>query len=126
MDRMHQERVPPDPDTCAHVFSAYVNRDCFTTAMEALQVMSINMLPQQDIQKYKTIFEQDFIYAEDSEADLRALNLFKDSNEIHAVALFNLRWCAMAGNQISWLTGQSHWVQQLAATNRSSTWRGGQ
>ncbi|CAI9270446.1 unnamed protein product [Lactuca saligna] len=121
MDRMHQERVPPDPDTCAHVFSAYVNRDCFTTAMEALQVMSINMLPQQDIHKYKTIFEQDFIYAEDSEADLRALNLFKDSNEIHAVALFNLRWCAMAGNQISWLTGQSHWVQQLAATNRSST-----
>lgn len=118
MDRMHKERVPPDPETCGHVVSAYVNREFFTTAMEALQVMSIHMIPQEDINKNREIFEEDFIYSEDSEAESRALDLFKDSNENLAVALLNLRWCAMAGYRILWLTGQSRWVKRLSDTNR--------
>lgn len=119
MDRMHKERVTPDPATCSHVFSAYVNRGFHNTAMDALQVISIHMLSQEQeyIDENKTFFENEFIYAEDSEAESRVLNLFKDSNENLAVALLNLRWCAMSGNPISWSTGQSQWVKRLAATN---------
>ncbi|KAI3797047.1 hypothetical protein L1987_39737 [Smallanthus sonchifolius] len=62
--------------------------------MEALQVMSIHMLSEYDINKNKTIFEE-LIYAEDSEAESRALDLFKDSKENLAVALLNLRWASI-------------------------------
>ncbi|KAF5767185.1 putative tetratricopeptide-like helical domain superfamily [Helianthus annuus] len=116
MDRMHKEGVPPDPATCGHVFTTYVNQGFYNTAMEALQVMSIHMLSEEDINKNKTVFEE-LIYAEDSEAESRALDLFKDSKENVAVALLNLRWCAMVGNPISWLTDQSQWVKRLSATN---------
>ncbi|KAK1406662.1 hypothetical protein QVD17_42169 [Tagetes erecta] len=116
MDRMHKQRVRPDPTTCGNVFTAYVNQGFYNTAMEALQVMSIHMLSEEDINKNKTVFEE-LIYAEDSEAELRILNLFKDSKEDVAVALLNLRWCAMVGNPISWLTNQSQWVKRLSATN---------
>ncbi|KAK9078126.1 hypothetical protein SSX86_002183 [Deinandra increscens subsp. villosa] len=112
MDRMHKERVLPDSTTCGHVFTAYVNQGFYNTAMEALQVMSIHMLSVEEEDK-KTVFE-DLIYAEDSETELRVLELFKDSKEDLAVALFNLRWCAMMGNPISWSTDQSHWVKRLA------------
>ncbi|KAL8240053.1 hypothetical protein R6Q59_013408 [Mikania micrantha] len=113
MDRMHKERVPPDSTTCGHVFTAYVNQGFYNTAMEALQVMSIHMLSEVEDEDNKTVFK-DLIYAEDSEAELRALDLFKDSKEDLSVALFNLRWCAMMGNPISWSTNQSQWVKQLA------------
>ncbi|KAM0014638.1 putative tetratricopeptide-like helical domain superfamily [Helianthus debilis subsp. tardiflorus] len=116
MDRMHKEGVPPDPATCGHVFTAYVNQGFYNTAMEALQVMSIHMLSEENINKNKTVFEE-LIYAEDSEAESRALDLFKDSKENVAVALLNLRWCAMVGNPISWFTNQSQWVKRLSATN---------
>ncbi|KAI3725538.1 hypothetical protein L1987_65328 [Smallanthus sonchifolius] len=112
MDRMHTERVPPDSTTCGHVFTAYVNQGFYNTAMEALQVMSIHMLSEED-EDNKTVFK-DLIYAEDSEGESRALDLFKDSKEDLAVALFNLRWCAMMGNPISWSTNQSQWVKRLA------------
>ncbi|XP_076911533.1 pentatricopeptide repeat-containing protein At1g76280-like [Bidens hawaiensis] len=116
MDRMHKEQVPPDPVTCGHVFTAYVNQGFHNTAMEALQVMSIHMLSEEDINKNKAVFE-DLIYSEDSEAESLVLDLFKDSKENLALALLNLRWCAMVGNPISWLTSQSQWVKRLAAAN---------
>ncbi|KAI3776527.1 hypothetical protein L1987_46313 [Smallanthus sonchifolius] len=116
MDNMHTERVPPDSTTCGHVLTAYVNQGFYNTAMEALQVMSVHMLSEED-EDNKTVFK-DLIYAEDSEAESRALDLFKDSEEDLSVALFNLRWCAMMGNLISLSTirasGSSGW---LSATN---------
>ncbi|XP_071703680.1 pentatricopeptide repeat-containing protein At1g76280 [Rutidosis leptorrhynchoides] len=117
MDRMYKERVAPDPTTCGYVFSAYVDRGFYNTAMEALQVMSIQMLSQQDIDENMQFFEDEFIYAEDSNVELKALDLFKDSKENVAVALLNLRWCAMMGNSISWSIDQSQWVNRLSATN---------
>lgn len=116
MDRMHKQRVRPDPTTCGNVFTAYVNQGFHNTAMEALQVMSIHMLSEEDINENKIVFEE-LIYAEDSEAESRILNLFKGSKENVAVALLNLRWCAMVGNPISWSTNQSQWVKRLSATN---------
>ncbi|KAI3730047.1 hypothetical protein L6452_18723 [Arctium lappa] len=118
MDRMLKEKVRPDAATCGYVFSIYVDRGFYNTAMEALQVMSICMLSEQDINENTTLFEDEFIYAEDSEAESRALEHFIDS-EHHAVALLNLRWCAMQGNPISWSTHDSPWVKRLSATNRS-------
>lgn len=117
MDRMHKERVAPDPTTCGYVFSAYVDRGFYNTAMEALQVMSIQMLSKEDIDENVQFFEDEIIYAEDSEAELKALDFFKDSKENLAVALLNLRWCAMMGNPISWLIDQSQWVRRLSVTN---------
>lgn len=113
MDRMLKEKVGPDAATCGYVFSIYVHRGFYNTAMEALQVMSICMLSEQDINENTTLFEDDFIYAEDSEAELRALEHFIDS-EHHAIALLNLRWCAMQGNPISWSIHDSPWVKRLS------------
>lgn len=117
MHRMLNEKVRPDAATCGYVFSKYVDRGFHNTAMEALQVMSICMLSEQDINENKTLFEDEFIYAEDSEVESRALEHFLDS-EHHAVALLNLRWCAMQGNSISWSIHDSPWVKRLSATNR--------
>ncbi|GKD60708.1 hypothetical protein Tco_1298217, partial [Tanacetum coccineum] len=117
MDLMLKKRVTPDPETCGYVFSAYVDRCFYNTAMEALQVMSIHMLSEEEINEKKTMFEEECIYAEDPEAESRILNLFKDSKENLAVALLNLRWCAMVGNPISWSTNESQWVKRLSAAN---------
>ncbi|GJW74576.1 hypothetical protein Tco_0133946 [Tanacetum coccineum] len=105
------------PKTCGYVFSAYVDHDFYNTAMEALQVMSIHMLSEEDISEKKTMFEEECIYAEDSKAESRILNLFKDSKENLDVALLNLRWCAMVGNPISWSTNERQWVKRLLAAN---------
>ncbi|KAJ9546545.1 hypothetical protein OSB04_019088 [Centaurea solstitialis] len=101
MDRMLKEKVRPDAATCGYVFSIYVNRGFHNTAMEALQVMSICMLSEKDINENLAIFEDEFIYAEDSGAESRILDHFMDFED-HAVALLNLRWCAMHGSPISW------------------------
>nr|XP_043635035.1 pentatricopeptide repeat-containing protein At1g76280 isoform X2 [Erigeron canadensis] len=120
MDRMHKEKVTPDPETCGYVFSAYVDGGFYNTAMEALQVMSIHMFSYEEIdEEKKMVFEKEFIYAEDSEAEFRTLDLFKDSEENLSVALLNLRWCAMMGSSISWSTNESQWFKRLSATNYS-------
>ncbi|KAJ9544553.1 hypothetical protein OSB04_024260 [Centaurea solstitialis] len=117
MDRMLKENVRPDAVTCGHVFSMYIDRGFYNTAMEALQVMSICMLSEEDINENTTVFEDDFIYAEDSEAESRILEHFMDS-EHYSVAFLNLRWCAMQGNMVSWSIHDSPWVNRLSATNR--------
>ncbi|KAL4579053.1 hypothetical protein LXL04_015188 [Taraxacum kok-saghyz] len=118
MDRMHEERVPPDAQTCIHVFSVYEDCKLFDTAIEALQVMSVNMLSKQDIEENGSIFVDDFIYGEDSRVELKAVDLFRDCKENVAVALLNLRGCAiMGGDRIPWLTGQSRWVRRISDAN---------
>lgn len=74
----------------------------------------MRMLSEEDNTKYeKTQFEDDFILSEDSEAESQILQLFKDSEENVAVALMNLRWCAIAGFSISWSPDQSPWARRL-------------
>ncbi|BFG20215.1 hypothetical protein CerSpe_064890 [Prunus speciosa] len=100
---MHQEKVEPDPATCHFVFSAYANSGFHSTAMEALQVLSKRMICEEDGSfPEKAEFEDDYIFAEDTEAESRIVQLFKDSEEDLAVALLNLRWCAVLGFPISW------------------------
>ncbi|KAL6995955.1 hypothetical protein U1Q18_006093 [Sarracenia purpurea var. burkii] len=116
IERMHQKKVRPDPSTCYFVFSAYVDRDYINTAMEALQVLSLRMISEDDgiLEEKRTEFEENFVLAEDLETDSRILGLFRDSKENLAVALLYLRWCATLGFQISWLPNQSPWARRLS------------
>ncbi|GFZ10513.1 tetratricopeptide repeat (TPR)-like superfamily protein [Actinidia rufa] len=115
--RMHEQRVQPDPSTCYFVFSAYADHDYISTAMEALQVLSLRMISEESsiLEESRTEFEENYILAEDSEAESRIVELFKDSEENLAVALLNLRWCATLGFQISWLPNQSPWAKRLSS-----------
>ncbi|KAI5341764.1 hypothetical protein L3X38_009639 [Prunus dulcis] len=82
-----------DPATCHFFFSAYANSGFHSTAMEALQVLNMRMICEEDGSfPEKAEFEDDFIFAEDLEAESRIVQLFKDSEEKLAVALLNLRW----------------------------------
>ena len=114
---MHEQRVQPDPSTCYFVFSAYADHDYISTAMEALQVLSLRMISEESsiLEESRTEFEENYILAEDSEAESRIVELFKDSNENLAVALMNIRWCATLGFQISWLPNQSSWAKRLSS-----------
>ncbi|BBG96352.1 hypothetical protein Prudu_005134 [Prunus dulcis] len=98
-----------DPATCHFVFSAYANSGFHSTAMEALQVLSMRMICEEDGSFPENAeFEDDFIFAEDLEAESRIVQLFKDSVENLAVALLNLRWCTVLGFPISWSPNQAH------------------
>lgn len=125
VERMHQEKVQPDSSTCQYVFSAYVDQGFHSTAVEALQVLSLRMLSEEDGTEHeKTQFEDDFILAEDSEAESRILQLFKNSEENVAVALLNLRWCAILGFSTCWSPDQSPWAIRLARNydTRKGNW----
>lgn len=112
---MHREEIQPDPSTCSFVFTAYAYCGFHRTAMEALQVLSMRMMCDEDGScPEKTEFENDYIFAEDMEAESRIIQLFKDSQENLAVALLNLRWCAVLGFPISWLPDQSPWAKRLS------------
>ncbi|MDD0213368.1 hypothetical protein PSY81_23485, partial [Shigella flexneri] len=54
------------------------------------------------------------IFDEDEGAESRIIQHFKDSKEDLAVALLNLRWCAVLGFPISWLPDQSPWAKRLS------------
>ena len=45
---MHQDKVQLDPSTCQYVFSAYVDRGFNNSDMEALQVLSMWMISDED------------------------------------------------------------------------------
>ncbi|KAJ4829143.1 hypothetical protein Tsubulata_012146 [Turnera subulata] len=115
-EHMHRERVQPDPGTCNHVFSAYVSRGFHNTAIEALQVLSMRMICAEEgaLQEMKEEFEDSLILAEDLEVDSQILEFFKGFEEHIAVALWNLRWCAMLGFHISWSPEQSPWSRRLS------------
>ncbi|XVF35846.1 hypothetical protein REPUB_Repub19eG0006300 [Reevesia pubescens] len=124
VERMRQDKVQPDPSTCHYVFSGYVDRDFHNTAVEALQVLSMWMISDEDstLEEKKREFEDDFVLSEDLEAESRILQVFKDYDEHLAAALLNLRWCAILGFQISWSPNQSQWARRLTA-NYDSTKR---
>ncbi|MBA0550393.1 hypothetical protein Golob_021344 [Gossypium lobatum] len=122
IERMHQDKVQPDPVTCNYVFSAYVDGGFHNTAMEALQVLSMWMISYEDmtLEEKKIEFEKDFVSSEDLQAESKILQVFKDYNEHLAAALLNLRWCAILGFPVSWSPNQSQWTTRLS-TNYDST-----
>ncbi|XP_042480885.1 pentatricopeptide repeat-containing protein At1g76280 isoform X2 [Macadamia integrifolia] len=116
VERMHQEKIQPDPSTCSYVFSAYVARGFLSTATEALQVLSMRMISEDEntLQEKRAYFEDDFILAEGLDAESRILELFKDDENL-AAALLNIRWCALVGFPVSWLPNESVWAKRLSS-----------
>ncbi|XP_062092087.1 pentatricopeptide repeat-containing protein At1g76280 isoform X2 [Humulus lupulus] len=115
VEQMHQEKIQPDSSTCNYVFSAYHGRGFHSTAVEALQVLSMRMLGKEygDLSKEMEL-EYNFILAEEMEAESRIFDLFENFQEDRAVALLNLRWCAMLGFSISWSPNESSWAKRLS------------
>ncbi|XP_054819044.1 pentatricopeptide repeat-containing protein At1g76280 [Prosopis cineraria] len=111
---MHREGILPDPTTCSSVFCAYVDSGFHNTAIQALQVLSMLMLGGHgDIDEEKRKLVNEFILAEDLAVESRILEFFKESKENFAVALLNLRWCAIAGFPMCWSADQSLWARRL-------------
>ncbi|XP_027940723.1 pentatricopeptide repeat-containing protein At1g76280 isoform X2 [Vigna unguiculata] len=114
VERMHREKVPPDPRTCGYVFSAYVNSGFHNTAIEALQVLSLRMMSEDgNILGEKKKFVNEFILSEDLAAESQILKLFEDSEDELAIGLLNLRWCAIAGFPICESADESMWARRL-------------
>ncbi|KAI3947761.1 hypothetical protein MKX01_034426 [Papaver californicum] len=116
VERMHQENIQPDPTTCSYVFSAYMDCNFISTAIEALQVLSMRMISEDEniLEEKRKDLEEDFILAEDSEAEFRIIKLFK-SQENLAAALLNLRWIEASGFSISWQPNESDWAKRLSS-----------
>ncbi|KAF8106841.1 hypothetical protein N665_0130s0015 [Sinapis alba] len=117
VEQMHREKVNPDPSTCHFVFNCYVEKGYHTTAIEALNVLSLRMLNEEvkeSLQEKKTELEENFVMSEDPEAEIKIIELFRDSEEHLAAALLNLRWCSMLGVRIIWSEDQSPWAKGLS------------
>lgn len=115
VEMMHQDKIQPDPSTCGHVFSAYVNKGFYSTALEALQVLSLRMISEEDnsLEECRLKYE-DLILNEHSASESQIMHIFKDS-PFRAVALLNLRWCATILSTISWSPNQSPWTKRLSS-----------
>ncbi|CAA7042532.1 unnamed protein product [Microthlaspi erraticum] len=117
VEQMHREKVSPDPTTCHYVFSCYVENGYHATAIEALNVLSLRMLSEEDkesLQERKAELEEKYVMSEDPEAETKIIELFRDSEENLAAALLNLRWCSMLGVRIIWSEDQSSWARELS------------
>ncbi|KFK42046.1 hypothetical protein AALP_AA2G204700 [Arabis alpina] len=116
---MHREKVNPDPTTCHFVFSCYVENGYHTTAIEALNVLSLRMLNEEtkeSLQEKKKELEENFVMCEDPETEIKIIELFRNSQDdlALAAALLNLRWCSMLGARIIWSEDQSSWARELS------------
>lgn len=117
VEKMNREKIQPDPSTCCAVFSTYVNLGYHSTAMEALQVLSMRMLcNNNDASPDMTEYVENFVVAEDAGADSRILEFFKGYEEFLSFALFNLRWSAMLGYSLCSSLSQSPWAMGLASS----------
>ncbi|KAL8141009.1 hypothetical protein V2J09_007030 [Rumex salicifolius] len=117
VELMHKWRIQPDPSTCHYVFNAYVEGEFFSTALEALQVLSLRMISEDEtvLQETRAEFEEDYILADDLTAELRIMKLFGSSKENLCFALLNLRWCALMGSELTWEPNQSPWSKRLSS-----------
>lgn len=121
-NRIQKLKMQPDPSTCWLTFSTYVERGFHSTAMEALQVLSMQMISTDDasLVEKSSAFEE-LIYNEDSDAEAKILELFKDSQEFLATALLNLRLCAFTGFSISWCSEDNPWLKRISSSYSSRT-----
>ncbi|KAL3619867.1 hypothetical protein CASFOL_034779 [Castilleja foliolosa] len=115
VEQMHQENIQPDPTTCSNVFNAYVDNGFYSTAMEALQVLSMRMISKDDdvLEEENRLEYENLIFDEDSETESRIIEIFKDS-AYTGVALLYLRWCATLDFPVSWSPNQSPWAKRLS------------
>ncbi|XP_057776974.1 pentatricopeptide repeat-containing protein At1g76280 isoform X2 [Salvia miltiorrhiza] len=115
IEKMHRLKIQPDPSTCRHVFSAYADNGFHSTAMEALQVLSLRMISEEDdiLEEYRLKYEN-LILDEESEAESKIIKVFKDSPYL-VVSLLNLRWYAILVSPPSWLPDQSPWARRVSS-----------
>ncbi|XP_056177316.1 pentatricopeptide repeat-containing protein At1g76280 isoform X6 [Syzygium oleosum] len=115
VELIHQENFQPNPSSCCYVYTAYVNNGFYSTAIEALRVLSMRMICQADNPPQEMMAEyEDFIFSEDPDAESYLTGFFENNQDDLAFALLNLRWCAIEGMPIDWLPEQSPWAQRLA------------
>nr|UPT49270.1 pentatricopeptide repeat protein AaPPR113 [Agave angustifolia] len=117
VELIHRYKIQPDPSTCWCTFSAYVELGFQSTAMEALQVLSLRMISEEDsiLQEHKDAYE-DLLYSEEPDAESKIVNIFKESQEFIATALLSLRWCAINGVLLSWSPKESVWAKRLSSS----------
>ncbi|XP_042446700.1 pentatricopeptide repeat-containing protein At1g76280-like isoform X1 [Zingiber officinale] len=116
IETMHRDKISPDPSSLWYTFTAYVENEFHSTAMEALQVLSMRMISEDSeiLQEKRDTFGQ-LILSEDSDVELQIVQTtFEKSQEFLATALINLRWCAIMGSSISWNPEESPWAKRLA------------
>ncbi|CAA0807484.1 Pentatricopeptide repeat-containing protein [Striga hermonthica] len=115
VEQMYREKIQPDPSTCSHVFTAYVESGFHSTAMEALQVLSMRMISQdENILDEKKLEYENLIIDEDPETESRIIEVFKDFPST-GVALLYLRWSATLEFPISWSPSESPWAKRLSS-----------
>lgn len=114
VEHMHRENIQPDPDTCLLVFSSYYERGLIDTALEALQVLSVRTISDDEtVQREMQSNFQALVLDEDSQVEESFMEIFNDSKEYLAAALFNMRFCALSGVPNSWIPDKSPWAIQL-------------
>ncbi|XP_078443233.1 tetratricopeptide repeat (TPR)-like superfamily protein isoform X2 [Wolffia australiana] len=119
VELMQRWKVKPDPATCGHVFSAYTKTGLHSSAMEALQVLSLRMISEAEraLLFEKQHFFEELIHGEDPDINSWIVNAFDRGHESLAVALLSLRWCAIAGHSMSFSSPEeSSWARRIAST----------
>ncbi|XP_020533461.1 pentatricopeptide repeat-containing protein At1g76280 isoform X2 [Jatropha curcas] len=116
VELMHREKIKPDGATCNFVFCTYVECDFHNTAIEALQVLSLRMICEDDnsFQEKKEEFENNFILSDDQDVESRILEMFGGHQETTAVALLHLRWSAILRFPICWSPNETLWARRLS------------
>lgn len=114
-EKMHRLKIQPDPSTCRQVFSAYADNGFHSTAMEALQVLSMRMISEDGnvLEEYRSKYEN-LILDEESDVESEILGIFTESPYL-AVSLLNLRWYAILVSPPSWLPDQSPWARMVSS-----------
>lgn len=114
---IHRAKTQPDQSTLWYTFCAYVDKELYNTAIEALQVLSMRMISlDASILKEKGAVLEDLILDEEPDAELRIMKAFKPTEEHIVTALLNLRWCLTTGSTISWSPEDSLWARRLASS----------
>lgn len=84
--------------------------------MEALQVLSVRTISEDEtIQREMQSTFEALVLDEDSQVEESFMEIFDDSKEYLAAALFNMRLCALSGVPNSWIPDKSPWAIQLCS-----------
>ncbi|CAM8911372.1 unnamed protein product [Rhodiola kirilowii] len=120
LEKMHQDKIQPNPVTCSIVLDAYTNQGYINTALESLQVLSLRMISEdkEELQKHQPEIEE-LILSQSPEAESQILQHF-DSDVNFATALLNLRWCSLIGFSTPWSPDETAWAKTLSANFKSA------
>jgi hypothetical protein len=117
LECIHRAKIQPDESTLWYTFCAYVDQELYNTAVEALQVLCMRMISEDEsILKEKGAALEDLILSEEPDAELSIIKAFGATGECSVAALLNLRWCAMIGSTISWSPEDSLWARRLSSS----------